>query len=117
DLCICHENRAALQDHGFQIADCQTAQTFSRERFPPGDKHFGAHGIFVLAELMDEADFETFLRTIEFGVIGKRELLDTLHVLKEKGINRGYAVKRCATEYIRRYPMDLKSASLLRHLL
>ena len=116
DLCICHQNRQALEDRGIRIADVDTARRFSREREPAYEDHFGIHGIFAIADIMDREELEDYLSCIEIGTIGKRELLDTLKVLRSKGIRDGYAVRRCANEFIRRFPLSRHSVRLFAHL-
>lgn len=116
DLCICRDNRAALQERGFSIADTETARSFSREREAPYAPHFGIHGIFALAEIMERREFEKLISQIEFGVLGKRELADVVRILTARGWQSSPAVRRCAAELLRRHPWRWQSMKMLRFL-
>lgn len=107
DLCICHRNRDALLERSFRIADTETARRFSREREPAYDRHFGVHGIFTLADIMGEEEFDTWLRQIDVGVIGKRELLDTVGILEQKGNRTSSAFRRSKKESLGRFPFSM----------
>lgn len=113
DLCICHRNRAALSERGLKIADTEIARRFSREREPPYTPHFGIHGVFALAEVMEQTEFESWLAQVEFGVIGKRELSDVIRILTGRGWRGSSAVARCAAELLHRYPWRWQSLPLL----
>lgn len=103
DLCICQVNRDALLARNFRIADAETARRFSREREPAYDGHFGVHGVFTLAEVMSEKEFELFMQDVEFGVIGPKELLDVIDILNTKNPLM-QALDRCYRESALRSP-------------
>lgn len=53
DLCICHDNRARLQQaHGIRIAPPALAARFAYERVAPPGPTFGFHGLFNLPQVM-----------------------------------------------------------------
>jgi hypothetical protein len=118
DLCLCHHNRARLDAEGFRFADTATARRFSREREDPYDGHFGIHGIFAIAQTMAPEAFSAMLAGIEPGVIGRRELLDLVQILRRrKATNRDKAsLRRCAREFVRRFPLDRRTPGMVRFL-
>ena len=112
DLCIAHVNRAALEERGIRIADRALARCFSREREEAGHHHFGIHGIFALAEQLPPDELDSLLRTIDSGVIGKRELLDVARICGERPSPGPSIARRCMLEYIRRFPFDLRTPTI-----
>lgn len=107
DLCLAQVNREQLELAGIRFADRTLARRFSREREPRLTDHFGIHGIFALAEQMAPAAFETLLESVEFGVIGKRELLDVIRICEKRQSGKSSAAARCRAEFLRRFPLDL----------
>jgi hypothetical protein len=117
DLCICRQNRGRLEDLGIRIADLGLARLFSREREQIAARHFGVHGVFALAEIMEEKEFISFLLSIEPGVIGKRELLDVINIRRIKYSGGHASTLRCSMEFLKRFPFDRRSPKLAAQIL
>jgi len=109
DLCIAQVNRKALETAGIRIASHAIASRFSRERGRHIAPHFGVHGIFALAEQMDFPAFEDLLATVEFGVMGKRDLLDIIKICSERNEAHSFVARRCRVEFLRRFPVDRRT--------
>jgi hypothetical protein len=113
DLCICHYNRERLDAAGFQFADVEAARRFSRERETKSGPHFGIHGVFALAEVMVQTDFAEMLASIEPGVIGGRELIDLVGILSSGNMKERKSLRRCAREYLRRFPFTKRTPRMM----
>ncbi|MBT2187522.1 DUF5672 family protein [Sphingobium nicotianae] len=116
DLCIAQVNRQGLETAGIRIADRAIARRFAREREPDDAAHFGVHGIFALAEQMDFPAFEELLAAVEYGVIGKRELMDVIQVCHQRHKGYSSAANRCRIEFLRRFPFDRRAPSFAAEL-
>lgn len=116
DLSICHVNRKALEIRGLRIADETTASRFAKERGQFSEPHFGIHGAFALAEMMEVAEFDAFLSHVESHVMGKRELSDIIQIIARKRPKNSAVLRRCFFELISRHPFDWRSWKMLTYL-
>jgi hypothetical protein len=64
DVCICHDNRELLQQHGVRIAPCDLALSFSQERVTTAQESFGFHGAFHLMTLMSPAALKQLIKDL-----------------------------------------------------
>ena len=62
---------------------------------------------------MKKEEFASLLNLVEFGVIGKRELIDILKALRMAGEASISMTNRCAGEFLRRFPLDRRSPRLI----
>lgn len=79
DVAICRHWRAELEaTYRIKFAPENLARRFSFERLPRQGNEFGFHGAFHLPDILGRDDFHALLRSIEKGVLGKRERAELL---------------------------------------
>jgi hypothetical protein len=79
DTAICRTHRKMLEtQHGISFAPRELARSFSFERGEPAGATFGFHGVFNMASSMAPDAFIALLKTVEPGVIGRKEAKEIL---------------------------------------
>lgn len=122
DTAICRTNRRMLETrYGLRFAPEELARRFSFERGEPSGPTFGFHGVFNMLSSVAPDDFAALLRSVEPGVLGRKEareiLADALRRRHRPLISaalRHYLArtKLFGSQYGRAPPLDHQTAAL-----
>lgn len=78
DIVISRLFRQHLQERGIRFAPEEVARRFSYERTKPTGREFGFHGAFNLVRYLSPAKAANLFRTLEPGVLTRREHMELL---------------------------------------
>jgi hypothetical protein len=78
DVVISRLFRRQLEEHGIRFAPESLARAFAYERTEPSGREFGFHGAYNLVRYLPGQDADRLFRTLESGVLTRRERLELL---------------------------------------
>jgi hypothetical protein len=86
DVCICHQNRALLEErHGIRFAPVELASRFAFERIPPAGPTLGFHGLFNLHRALPRPELVAFLEGLPDRMARGRDARDLCKALLRDG--------------------------------